>query len=79
MSTQDTESLPFPQFEQLVDVKFPFSPKMYSFRCAKGVTAGEFVFVKTWVNPEGISVQVENTRPIDNKFKYSYALKVNND
>jgi hypothetical protein len=35
--------------------------------------------VKTWVNPDGVVVKVENTKPMDGKFKYAYALKVDND
>jgi hypothetical protein len=66
-------------FEHLVEVRFRPHDKPYSFRSSKGVQAGDTVFVKTWVNPDGVVVKVENTKPMDGKFKYAYALKVDND
>lgn len=66
-------------FEHLVEVRFRPNDRIYSFRSSKGVQAGDSVFVKTWVNPNGVVVKVENTKPMDGKFKYAYALKVDND
>jgi hypothetical protein len=66
-------------FEHLVEVRFKPNDKIYSFRSSKGVKIGDSVFVKTWVNPNGAVVKVENTKPMDGKFKYAYALKVYND
>lgn len=66
-------------FEHLVEVRFRPNDRLYSFRSSKGVQVGDTVFVKTWVNPNGAVVKVENTKPMDSKFKYAYALKVDND
>ena len=66
-------------FEHLVEVRFRPNDKLYSFRSSKGVQVGDIVFVKTWVSPNGAVVKVENTKPMDGKFKYAYALKVNDD
>jgi hypothetical protein len=66
-------------FEHLVEVRFRPNDRLYSFRSSKGVQVGDNVFVKTWVNPNGAVVKVENTKPMDGKFKYAYALKVDND
>lgn len=65
--------------EHLVEVRFRPNDRIYSFRSSKGVQVGDSVFVKTWVNPNGTVVKVENTKPMDGKFKYTYALKVDND
>jgi hypothetical protein len=66
-------------FEQLVDVRFRPNDKMYSFRSAKGVQVGDNVWVRSWVKPEGTILKVEGVRPLDDKHRYSYALKVKND
>lgn len=66
-------------FEHLVEVRFKPNDKVYSFRSSKGVQIGDSVFVKTWIRPEGAVLKVENTKPMDGKFKYAYALKVDND
>ena len=66
-------------FEHLVEVRFRPNEGIYSFRSSKEVKTGDSVFVKTWVNPNGVVLKVENTKPMDDKFKYAHALKVKDD
>jgi hypothetical protein len=63
----------------LVEVRFRPNDRLYSFKAPDTVQTGDNVFVKTWVNPEGVTVKVENTKPLDNLFNYSHAKKVDNE
>jgi hypothetical protein len=63
----------------LVEVRFKPNDRVYSFKALDNVQEGDSVLVKTWVNTEGVLLTVENTKPMDDKFKYAHALKVNND
>jgi hypothetical protein len=63
----------------LVEVRFKPNDRVYSFKTHTTVRTGDSVFVKTWVNPEGVVLAVENTKPLDDKFNYAYARKIVND
>lgn len=63
----------------LVEVRFKPKDRVYSFKAPDTVKTGDSVFVSTWVNPEGVILTVENTKPLDTLFNYAYAKKVNNE
>ena len=62
--------------QQLVMVRFSEQGRLFTFRANDDVEVGDMVRVSTWVNPQGVTLEVEDTAPMVTILGYSVAVKV---